>query len=140
MGDSHKKELEDAKRPEKKRKIVENEDVTHNKGMSTLKKDRNGSRDDSNRSGKGKTTPTPIGPVTDTEKEMNMSTKNKKPTPIGPVTDTGIEQSDNDIEMTGVESSDVEMKEVKDKREPRRRDRKPKSSKDDQISDSSMLS
>ena len=100
--------MEEAKIPEKKRKIVNNEDISPNRGMSTPKKDRSRSRDDSNRSGKGKTTPTQIGPVTDTGKENIISTKNKKPTLIGPVTDTGIEQSDNDIDMTGEESSDVE--------------------------------
>ena len=35
MNDQHKKELEDAKRPEKKRKISENEDSKQNKGQST---------------------------------------------------------------------------------------------------------
>ena len=44
MGDSHRKELEEANIPEKKRKIVSNEDISPNRDMSTPKKDRNRDR------------------------------------------------------------------------------------------------
>ena len=66
--------------------------------------------------------------------------KKRKPTPIGPVTDTGKEESDSDIDMTERESSDVEMKEAKCQRGPRRKDRKTKSSKDFQESESCRAS
>ena len=44
MNDQHKKELEDAKRPEKKRRISENEDSKQSKGQSTSRRDRSNNK------------------------------------------------------------------------------------------------
>ena len=84
---------------------------------------------------KKKTKPIQTGPTTDigsSSSKMNEKPKEdmkkKKPTQTDLATD--IRKEESDIEMTERESTDVDMKETKGKRESRRRDRKPKSSED----------